>query len=166
MSTSGKICFWQCSEYNVNFSYILNAIKALKKRKISANFTNLLDKLNAGDELTAITEDLLKEILDYSFENKCISTHTYNANISYRINEKDIVGECNQCGEKLELDVPEKYPAQETVQLVDRNTFESLAEEVQKMNLELNPHFSLPTKVYLNMMMTGKLRNSVTKTIC
>ena len=73
-----EICCWGCSEYNVNFSYILNAIADLKKRKIKANFQNIVDKLNSGDDLNKVSEESLQEIIDYACETKYLSTYTYN----------------------------------------------------------------------------------------
>ena len=55
-----KVCCWECSEHNVNFSYILNAIADIKKKKISANFKNIFDKLNCGEELNKVSEETLK----------------------------------------------------------------------------------------------------------
>ena len=92
---SVDVSCWQCSEHTINFPYVLNAIIDLKKKKISANSKNILDKLNVGDELNEITADLLQEILDFACENKYVSSYTYNGNISYRVNEKPFNESCN-----------------------------------------------------------------------
>ena len=96
-----EVCCWQCSEYCVNIPYVLNAIIDLKKKKISSSFKNILDKLNAGDELNEITEELLTEILNFACNNKYVSTATYNNNTSYRVSNKHLGNSCNNCGETL-----------------------------------------------------------------
>ena len=51
MAVSEKevIC-WQCSEHHINFTYVLNVIAELKKKKISANLKNIEERLNAGED--------------------------------------------------------------------------------------------------------------------
>ena len=71
--------------------------------------------VNVGDELNNITEDNLKEILDYPCEIKYLNMHTYNNNISYRINDKTLRRNSDLCGGKISPFLPEKYVAKRTV---------------------------------------------------
>ena len=66
----------------------------IKKKKISANFKNILDRLNTGEDLNEITYDQLSEILLYAAEIKYVSTHSYNGNLSYRVNDRELDDEC------------------------------------------------------------------------
>ena len=133
--SDGKSC-WQCYEHNVNFSYVLNIINELKKKKISSNIDNILDRLNVGDELNHITIEHLQEILDYACDAKYVSTHSYNKDISYCVNESELMDECSVCGDKLCPYISENFPAKTTVEFVERHVFESLALEVKSLRAE------------------------------
>ena len=67
-----------------------------------------------------------------------MSNSTYNDNISYRINDKQIDGECTICGENLYIYTPETFPAKKEIDYVDRHVFESLAKDVSILRTEMN----------------------------
>ena len=58
-----KLSCWQCYKHNISFS-VVNVIDDLKRKKISSNFNNILDRMNAGEEQALLTKDDLREILD------------------------------------------------------------------------------------------------------
>ena len=105
------------------------------RKKISSSFQNILERLNVGDESNVITEDLLEEIVAYATKCQYICTSSYKNNISYRINEKDIEFECIVCGEKLSP-YTENF-LKRTVEYVDRETFESLANEIYDLKTDI-----------------------------
>ena len=98
---TNEVNCWRCSKHYNNFTYVLNIIIELKKKKISSSFQNILERLNVGDEANFITESLLREILEYASLSHYVCTSTYKNNISYRINDKEIDVECASCGDKL-----------------------------------------------------------------
>ena len=92
------------------------------RKKLSANFKNILDRLNAGDELNEITYNQLSEILLYALEIKYVSTRSYN--------DRELGDGCRLCGEKLVPYLTKKSPSKRMGEYVNFQTFESLAEEV------------------------------------
>ena len=135
--SENKLSCWQCYKHNVSFAYVLNIINDLKRKKISSNNNNILDRMNAGEEHNHLSNDDLREILDYASKATYVSSHTYNDNVSYRINDKQIDGECSKCGEKLCNFTPETFPAKKGVDYVDHHVFESLAKEVSILRTEI-----------------------------
>lgn len=133
---SSEISCWQCSEHCNKFSYVLNIIIELKKKKISSSFENILDRLNVGEEPVFIAKSLLEDILAYALKSLYLCTSTYKNNVSYRINDKEIDFQCINCGEKL-TPYTENYPSNRSVEYVDRETFESLAREIYMIKSEL-----------------------------
>ena len=121
----------------MNFSYILNIINELKKKKISANVKNILSRLNVGDEINEITMDILNNIILYALENEYVCKSTYNNNISYRVNEKPLNGECEICGEGLSPYSCEDLTAKKA-KYVDYETFETTIEEIKDLKKKLN----------------------------
>ena len=136
--SESEACCWQCSEHNVFFVYILNVINDLKKKKISSNFENILDRFNVNDEYNNITKEQLEEILSYACKSKYVSTANYNTKLSYRVNDKDIEGACNICGEKLLPYKTEDFPANKIVESITRDTFESLAYEIYDLKSKVH----------------------------
>ena len=135
--SENKLSCWQCYKDNVSFAYVLNIISDLKRKKISSNNNNILDRMNAGEEHNHLSNDDLREILDYASKAKYVSSHTYNDNVSCRINDKQIDGECSKCGEKLCNFTPETFPGKKEVDYVDRHVFESLAKEVNILRTDI-----------------------------
>ena len=152
--TENKLSCWQCYKHNISFSFVLNVIGDLKRKKISSNFNHILDRMNAGEEQAPFTKDDLREILDYAVKAKCVSSSTYNDNISYRINDKQIDGECKNCGEKLYIYTLETFPAKKEVDYADRHVFESLAKDVSVLRTKiyevLNSNSNIEIKSLLN----------------
>ena len=91
---SNEISCWQCSEHFNNFTYVLNIIIELKKKKISSSLENILDRLNVGEEPVFVSKSVLEDILAYALKSQYVCTSTYKNNISYRINDKDIGFQC------------------------------------------------------------------------
>ena len=106
--------------------------------KISSNFENILDRLNMNDEYNNITKEQLEEILSYACKSKYVSTANYNNKLSYRVNDKDIEGACNICGEKLLPYKTEDFPANKIVEYITRDTFESLAYEIYDLKSKVH----------------------------
>ena len=58
MADAVYVCCWQCSEYNPIFTYVLNVINELRRKKISTNFTNILDRINIDKETKVRSESI------------------------------------------------------------------------------------------------------------
>ena len=132
------ICCWQCTEYCINFTHILNIIIELKKKKISSSFDNIFERINAGDEIVTITEDELTEILQYACDRKYVNTHKYNSKLSYRVNEKLSEEVCNFCGEILVPYTYESTPAERVIDFIEMHTFNVLVNEVKALKDTVN----------------------------
>ena len=83
---------------------------------------------------------------------KYVNSSTYD--ISYRINDKQIDGECKNCGEKLYIYTLETFTANKEVDHVNRHVFESLAIDVSVLRTEiyevLNSNSNIEIKSLLN----------------
>ena len=134
MAEAVYICYWQCSEYKTNFIHVLNIIIELKRKKISANFTNILHRLNAGDEINSISEEDLGKLLKFACDQNYICKYTYKNNVSYRVKEKDLDGECDICLNIL-------LPYSETTELINGiNAKDSTTGETNTLNEALKTY--------------------------
>ena len=106
MAEAVEVCCWQCSEYHMNFPHVLNIIVELKKKKISANFNNILSRITAEDEINDIQDENLERLLQYACEYNYISKSNYKKNVSYRVNG-NVAGECDICTNILVPFLPE-----------------------------------------------------------
>ena len=96
---------WQCSEYHSNFPHILNIIIELKKKKISANLDNILDRIKVGDEINNISEESLRKF--FKCEQNYVSKYTYRYNVPCRVIANKLERECDICGNALAPFPPE-----------------------------------------------------------
>ena len=135
MAEAVEVCCWQCSEYNTNFKHVLNIIIELKKKKISANFKNIIDRIHVGDENNSISEENLGKLLKYACEKNYVCQHTYKNNVSYRVNGKELNGECDICAK-----VPDKISDILAVEIKSTNDEKiiSLAEEIKNKDKIIN----------------------------
>jgi hypothetical protein len=112
----------------------------LKKKKISSNFDNILDRFNVNDDYNNITKEQLEEILTYACNSKYVSKANYNNKVSYRVNvnDKEIEGSCKLCNENLIPYKSEDFIANKLVEYITRETFESLAHEIYDLKSKLH----------------------------
>ena len=102
-------CLAMVSSIISAFHLSLTSSVISNERKLAPTPTIFFDRMNAGEEHAPLTKDVLREILDYAVNAKYVSNSTYNDNISYRINDKQIDGECTICGENLYIYTPETF---------------------------------------------------------
>ena len=110
LTSEKEITCWQCSDYNY-----------------------ILDRLNVGHELNELTHEQLNEILLYAVKSKYGSTHSYNGNLSYRANDKELADECRLCREKRVQYITKTSPSKTINEYVNIETFEALAEKVNNL---------------------------------
>ena len=106
-----------------------------KKKKISSTFTNILDRINVGDEALEIAEDELQEILTFAERNSYISSKTYRNNISYKVNDNYLRGDCGVCGEEIKggLVATLCQSQNQNIEYVNLQTFQTLKEELNSL---------------------------------
>ena len=126
---TGITC-WQCSEYNINFTFVLSVIPELSARHISTTTRNIGTRLHARDGINAMSDGLLQEVIDYAEGSGYISRNTVSKETVYAINQSfENNCCCDLCGEKLEPFVPQEY--------VDISTFGSFVNDVRTLKENL-----------------------------
>ena len=130
----GRVC-WKCYGENDHLIVIFNVINELKKKKISSTFTNILDRINVGDEALEIAGDELQEILTFAERNSYISSKTYRNNISYKVNDNYLRGDCAVCGEEIKggLVASLSQLQNQNIEYVNLQTFQTLKEELNSL---------------------------------
>ena len=132
-----KVC-WHCYSDNAHFAIILEIINELKRKKISSSFKNILERLHVGSEIPEISEDQLKEVLNFAEKNNYIDHKSYKGNISYKLNDNYQLGECITCGEQIEESFKitpsiDQNLNQNFNEYVDIKTFQTLLHEVNSL---------------------------------
>ena len=155
-----RVC-WKCYDGNSHLVVILDIINELKKKKISSNFNNLLERINVGDEVPEISEDLLKEVLNFAEENGFIISHTYKGNISYKVNDK-LKGEYCSCGEPLSSKLAISSPGFNFSDHVDMPSFKTLVDDVKMLKesfFSLRISSEIKSLTEENKLLTSKLQS-------
>ena len=140
-----KIC-WHCYGDNSHYVVTLEVINDLKRKKIKSSFDNINERLNVGNEIAAITEETLHEVLDFAEKNNYISAKSYRKSISYKVNDDYMDGECAACGSLIADSMKILYADLETAKEdVDDSLdndyfdiFQLLVEDVTSLKESLN----------------------------
>lgn len=132
-----KTC-WQCSEHNINFTYVINTITELSEHSITTTLKNIKTRLKSTCHEGIVTRDLLEDILDYSVKNGYVVKYTMtNEEESYNIQEmRSKTCFCSLCGEILKPYLHSEF--------VGIDTFRTYVNDVKDL------------KDYINIELAGK----------